>query len=595
MHKATCWPDASLDSGSIPRSARLRALTFIGPWLIAVALVLVTGACRASPPFSFQNVTATSLDTIANSNYRFDAMWTDFNGDGCYDAWIFDHENPATSRLWVNRCDGSDHFELASNSQVHYYIADPELPRGSGWVTLVDFNGDGRQDFWTWDYTTLAARYVNGTPAGAHTPLFTDKQAACNEHCIVADINGDDRLDIVHENRAIEDALSGSSIAPAAGQAGYRNAADLNGDGWVDLLQPAAGGYWKNNAGNLSWVSVPGLVGTTNLMAMTDLDNDGDTDILTMSEPKNGVDGMHVYRNNGNGSFTDVTAASGLAGMHGTAWWTGYGNLLTADLDNDGLQDVLVAGASYAPQVTVIHNLGNMHFAITSVDLGPATAGSESAKSRASVADFDNDGRLDVLKTQTGTNAGIWRNTTNTGSNRWMKVRVRGEGLNSDGLGADVRWYKPGTTTLLAHLQVQASNQHPQTWLATGVGPNSTADLVITWPHGGPSHRYTDLDTNQEVIAYPNGCLLENWQPGNEWPLDPPGGCTQPQDTGPPPSPPPPDPGPDTGGGCGNSTQTVARDLPGDRSGSRAERAREAAVRAGKIPQAPPAGDCIGG
>ena len=494
--------------------------------------VFSSGFDTSSPPvvpagaMTFSNVTTQSLDQIQGSSYRFDAMWTDFNGDGCYDAWIFDHESPGTSRLWINRCDGSNTFTLEDNAAVNYFIPNPDMPRGSGWVTLVDFNGDGRQDFWTWDYTNLAARYVNGTASvTSSAPFFAGKEAACNEHCIVADINGDDRLDIVHENRAIEDALSGSSIAPAAGQAGYRNAADLNGDGWVDLLQPAAGGYWKNNAGNLSWVSVPGLVGTTNLMAMTDLDNDGDTDILTMSEPKNGVDGMHVYRNNGNGSFTDVTAASGLAGMHGTEWWTGYGNLLTADLDNDGLQDVLVAGASYAPQVTVIHNLGNMHFAITSVDLGPATAGSESAKSRASVADFDNDGRLDVLKTQTGTNAGIWRNTTNTGSNRWMKVRVRGEGLNSDGLGADVRWYKPGTTTLLAHLQVQASNQHPQTWLATGVGPNSTADLVITWPHGGPQKRYNNINTNQEVIAFPGGCLLQNWHPGNGWPLDPPAGC----------------------------------------------------------------------
>ncbi|MGB8634433.1 MAG: VCBS repeat-containing protein, partial [Rhodanobacteraceae bacterium] len=237
-------------------------------------LVFQSGFDTSAPPvvpagaMNFSNVTSQSLDQIQGSSYRFDAMWTDFNGDGCYDAWIFDHESPGTSRLWINRCDGSNTFTLEDNAAVNYFIPNPDMPRGSGWVTLIDFNGDGRQDFWTWDYTNLAARYVNGTAsATSGAPFFSGKQAACNEHCVVADINGDGRLDIVHENRAIEDALNGTSIAPAAGQSGYRNAAYLNGDGWVDLLQPGAGGYWKNNAGNLSWVSVPGLVGTTNLMA----------------------------------------------------------------------------------------------------------------------------------------------------------------------------------------------------------------------------------------------------------------------------------------------------------------------------------------
>src|SRR3546814_14705950 len=67
---------------------------------------------------------------------------------------------------------------------------------------------------------------------------------------------------------------------------------------------------------------------------------------------------------------------------------------------------------------------------------------------------FDNDGRLDIIKTQFPSNIGLWRNTVDTEGNRWMKVRVRGGGGNSAGVGASVRWYRPGTSQLVSPLDV---------------------------------------------------------------------------------------------------------------------------------------------
>ena len=60
--------------------------------------------------WSFDNVTASSLDQILDSDYRIDATFVDFNNDGCYDLFVFGHADPSTSRLWVNRCDGSNTF-----------------------------------------------------------------------------------------------------------------------------------------------------------------------------------------------------------------------------------------------------------------------------------------------------------------------------------------------------------------------------------------------------------------------------------------------------------------------------------------------------
>ena len=107
-----------------------------------------------------------------------------------------------------------------------------------------------------------------------------------------------------------------------------------------------------------------------------------------------------------------------------------------------------------------------------------------------------------------------------------MKVRVRGTAGNSDGVGASVRWYRPGTSQLIAHMPVLAGEQHPQTHLHTGLGSHATVDLEVRFPNGGPTHRFANVASNQELIVYRNGCKLDNWRPGNGWPLAAPSNCS---------------------------------------------------------------------
>ena len=66
--------------------------------------------------------------------------------------------------------------------------------------------------------------------------------------------------------------------------------------------------------------------------AAADYDNDGDTDLFTT-----GVDGNHLFRNNGAGVFTDVIAASGLASSTGFATGAAW-----VDYDKDGALDLLI-------------------------------------------------------------------------------------------------------------------------------------------------------------------------------------------------------------------------------------------------------------
>ena len=122
---------------------------------------------------------------------------------------------------------------------------------------------------------------------------------------------------------------------------------DADGDGDQDLFlsngrnwpgQPASGlpAFYKNN-GTGGFVEStrgggPGPADVRHGRAAADYDNDGDTDLFTT-----GVDGNHLFKNNGAGVFTDVIATSGLAPSTGFATSAAW-----ADYDKDGALDLLV-------------------------------------------------------------------------------------------------------------------------------------------------------------------------------------------------------------------------------------------------------------
>ncbi|WP_202840255.1 FG-GAP repeat domain-containing protein [Luteimonas saliphila] len=480
---------------------------------------------KAAGPLTFVNEAAQRVDSIPDSQYRFDALFVDFNSDGCPDAFVVSHSDwGATTRLWNNRCDGSGTFQHVPSSQTNHYVAGQPLI--SGWVTRLDFNGDGKQDFWGRHGGAMSARYRNGSTSGAYLPRFAAKENGCEGYCAFADITGSGNLEVVTDTRQVLN-MGGQQLRPASGSPAQQVVGDVTGNGWPDIVQPARGGYWRNDGGTLTWVAVPAFVGGSFMqMLLADLDNDGDLDLFYLDGNQFSASNRGLlYRNNGSGGFSDVSSASGLSGIAASD----YGNIIAADFDNDGRQDLMVSGVG--DSVRIYRNNGNMTFsASTTTNFGQASGdaagGWQSGKPRADVADFDNDGRLDIVKTQFQSNLGLWRNTTNTDGNRWMKVRVRGTAGNSDGVGASVRWYRPGTSQLVAHMPVLVGEQHPQTHLHTGLGNNATVDLEVRFPNGGPTHRFANVASNQEVIVYRNGCKLDNWRPGNGWPMDAPANCS---------------------------------------------------------------------
>ena len=126
-------------------------------------------------------------------------------------------------------------------------------------------------------------------------------------------------------------------------------------------------------------------------VVVADFDGDGRLDIMVSSSGP--LDQIHLFHNNGDGTFTDVTRKSGLIGE------TGGLNLVLTDYNNDGHPDVLVLrGAWWGKQgcypMSLLRNNGNGTFEDVTEQAGLLYAGPTQV---AAWADIDGDGWLDLF------------------------------------------------------------------------------------------------------------------------------------------------------------------------------------------------------
>ncbi|MCK6561741.1 VCBS repeat-containing protein [candidate division KSB1 bacterium] len=213
--------------------------------------------------------------------------------------------------------------------------------------------------------------------------------------------------------------LSFTDITLAAGTAGPQGAAetgghaaifaDVDSDNRPDLYitmynvveSPTADLFFRNTGGNVftSEAGQRGLAdydGGSHGALFADLDNDGHFDLYNGTTlGTNGIPGINnLYRNNGNGFFTDVSAATG---MPLREWQTRA--VVAFDMENDGDLDLFAVtdylGSDDAPddRNEVYRNDGGLHF--TSIDSGALFTAR--AGQGAIATDFDGDGDLDII------------------------------------------------------------------------------------------------------------------------------------------------------------------------------------------------------
>ena len=213
-----------------------------------------------------------------------------------------------------------------------------------------------------------------------------------------------------------------------------------------------------NNDGNGNFTEVAEAAGMQDIAQtwvtlFEDFDLDGDFDAHIL----NHNNANRLMRNNGDGTFTDVIAGSGL----GEAPFNVL-EAFTADIDNDGDMDILTD----LPQ-RIYYNNGDMTF---TAQTAPFFLGA--------MGDLNADGFMDVLFADR-----IHYNLGN--DNHWLRVNPVGRISNRNGIGAKMKLY--GEWGMQVRELRSSQSWTPMSTLAMhfGIGAATSIDsLVIEWPSG---------------------------------------------------------------------------------------------------------------
>ena len=424
----------------------------------AVATVSSGSATSAVVTVTIDGLFTKVLDSalVLDPGSVLGAVWGDYDNDGYPDVFM------ATGGTDFNRLfrnNGNGTFTRVTTGPVATDYGNSSAGSfadydNDGWLDLVVLNngtnflyrnnGDGT--FARTNGGALASESVNAS-SGAWADY--DRDGWLDFVASVRTANAASLFYRNNRNGTFTKILTGPGSTPSFQNDFLKSAygqawGDFNNDGWPDLVVfnfPANFGGFFNSAGHelvyindalgdfarLTGSPVTSSGGASFSGAWVDYDNDGDLDLFVTNL---GQQNSALYRNNGDGTFTQITSGplvneGSESGDSTSCTW--------GDYDNDGWQDVFVANYSGLNNY-LFHNNGNGTF--SHIETGsPAHDGGNSYA--CSFVDYDRDGALDLFVSNVSGENFLYHNSGN--SNGWLRVLLRGDISNRSGVGAKVR------------------------------------------------------------------------------------------------------------------------------------------------------------
>jgi hypothetical protein len=503
----------------------------------------------------FQKVTAASGTAGREGPWKTGVTMVDINGDGkldlylCYSGTVRDENR--TNQLFINEGNDASGVPKFTEKAKEYGLASAAY---SNQAYFFDYDKDGDLDALLLNHNPKSLPVLNEVS----TAEFLKKDDPLKGVRLFKQTKGH------FEDVTQKTGVSGSALTYGLGI----GIADVNNDGWSDFYisndYTVPDYLYINNRDGTFTDKLQSSIGHNSQFSMgndvADVNNDGLQDVITLDmlpednyrqklllAPDNYAKfdlnlrtGFHFQYmrnmfqlNNGNGTFSEIGQ---LTGISTTDWsWAA----LLADYDNDGWKDLFITNGylrdytnldfikymddytkakgrlmredvleiiSHMPASNVVNYVFSNRDGLKFTNETRAWGMNRPSNSNgAAYADFDNDGDLDLVVNNINQPAFIYRNESNKNSdNHYLNIKLQGEGLNTQGVGAKITISHAGKKQYLEQQTTRGYLSSVSPVLHFGLGKESVVDsLEIKWP-SGKRQLLLDVKANQILAISEN-------------------------------------------------------------------------------------------
>jgi hypothetical protein len=470
--------------------------------------------------------------SYGDSEYGGGVSFADFNNDG-WDDITYASEDGAQVYFFKNN---NGVFNLVTLNGISNTYKTKQ-------VIWIDYDNDGDKDLFATAIEGINQFYrndgdmsftnISSTIGFFQTDLFTYGAS-------FGDIDNDGDLDVFISNRTNTEEnqrnylyrndegiyidITQSSGIPIQDEDGNENSQlsfctiffDYNKDGFQDIY--LANDKIDNinrlykNLGNGTFEDVSVASGSgiaVNAMTTTlgDYNNDGWFDIyITNTQSSQAGNGNVLLMNNADGTFTNVAEETGTT-FNSFAWGAVF-----LDADNDTLLDLYVSGG-FDGSIGSFLSAAFYHQQNDGTFVIPQNIGFENDTRKSysnAIGDINNDGKPDIIVCNDIENNFLWENKT-VNENNWLKVKLEGVISNRDGIGNTIEISIDGESQYRYTLAGEGYLSQNSFYEFFGTGTATEIDFIkVTWTATGTTETINNVDVNQAIIIKEGSGILSN-------------------------------------------------------------------------------------
>ena len=429
-------------------------------------------------------------------------------GEGIFGGGIsfFDFDNDGWDDLTISSDEGQP-IRFYKNNNGQYVLVDLGIneTQENQTVQWVDFDNDGDYDFFSTSVHDDNRLYENDGQMQFTNITFEAGLQVLNNWSFGSswgDYNNDGYLDLFlttrrgpgsgHSNKLFRNngdkTFTDVSVQAGILQDGFYTFCaaffDFNKDGWQDIYtasdhSPVNHLYRNNGDGTFTEIGNASGTGVSiDAMSTTidDADDDGYLDIYVTNTSA----GNAFFKNNANGTFTDIAPATGTL-MNSWAWGAVF-----IDGSNKGSKDLYVSAMTDNPaegltSAYYYHDgMGNY-----SIPSGSGLYEDHAESFGNAIGDLNNDGYPDIaVLNQEPHDIFLYRNTTNQ-NNNWIKVKLQGVEANRQGIGSWIELSAGGEIQYNYTLCGEGYLGQNSAYEFFGIGDATAIDYIkVTWLSG---------------------------------------------------------------------------------------------------------------